>query len=169
MDIKGNLKNISGKLQKYKYVVLVGVIGLVLMLMPSVKMQKKNTVSNPQTTVEITTEFQQELADILSEIKGAGKVKVMLTEKVGEEKIFQCDEDIMVSESNTTTKVSTVTVLDSDRNETGLVAKVLSPTYQGAIILCEGGDDPAVKLAISDAVSKITGLGTDKIAILKMK
>ena len=169
MDIKGRFQNITGKLQKYKYVVLIGLIGIVLMLMPSEKTQKNNVNSDTQSAVQITTEFQRELEDVLSEIKGAGKVKVMLTEKVGEEKIYQRNEDISVSETNNTTKISTVTVLDADRNESGLVTKVLSPTYQGAIILCEGGDDPAVKWAISDAVSKITGLGTDKIAVLKMK
>lgn len=169
MDIKGKMQKVTERLQKYKYVILFGVIGIALMMIPSGNIHKNDTVSHSQTTVQITTEFQQKLAEILSDIKGAGKVKVMLTEKVGEEKIYQSNEDISISESNTITKVSTVTILDADRNETGLVAKVLSPTYQGAIILCEGGDDPAVKLAISDAVSKITGLGTDKIAILKMK
>jgi stage III sporulation protein AG len=39
----------------------------------------------------------------------------------------------------------------------------------GAIVVCQGGDQPTVRLAILDAVSKVTGLGADKISILKMK
>ena len=45
----------------------------------------------------------------------------------------------------------------------------LSPVYQGAIILCQGADSPSVRLAITQAVSKVTGLPTDRIAVLKMK
>ena len=88
MDIKGKMKKVTERLQKYKYVILLGIIGIALMMIPSGNIQKNDTVSHSQTTVQITTEFQQKLAEILSDIKGAGKVKVMLTEKVGEEKIY---------------------------------------------------------------------------------
>ena len=46
---------------------------------------------------------------------------------------------------------------------------VLSPTYLGAVIVCQGGDSPTVKLAIVEAVSNATGLSADKITVLKMK
>jgi hypothetical protein len=39
----------------------------------------------------------------------------------------------------------------------------------GAIVVCQGADSPSVKLAITQAVAKITGLGTDEICVLKMK
>jgi len=39
----------------------------------------------------------------------------------------------------------------------------------GAVIVCQGADDPQVRLSIVDAVSKVTGLGSDKISVLKMK
>ena len=37
------------------------------------------------------------------------------------------------------------------------------------LIVCEGGDDANVRLSIVDAVSKITGLGADRISVLKMR
>ena len=45
----------------------------------------------------------------------------------------------------------------------------LSPGYQGALLVCEGGDDPRVRLALTQAVSALTGLGADKISISKGK
>ena len=60
-------------------------------------------------------------------------------------------------------------ITDSNRNETGLIHQRNPPKYQGAIILAMGADDPAVKLAIVDAVSNVTGLGADKISVLKMQ
>jgi stage III sporulation protein AG len=41
------------------------------------------------------------------------------------------------------------------------------PAYQGAVIVCQGADNSAVRLAVSEAVSALTGLSSDKISILK--
>ena len=65
-------------------------------------------------------------------------------------------------------RLVTVTVTDAQRNESGLVRQIVSPKYRGAIIVCGGADDPVVCLAIKDAVSNATGLGTDRISVLKM-
>ena len=45
----------------------------------------------------------------------------------------------------------------------------LGPGYQGALVVAQGGDDPQVRLALSEAVSALTGLGMDKISICKGK
>ena len=68
-----------------------------------------------------------------------------------------------------TTKTDTVTVTDAQRNESGLIRQVNPPVYKGAVIVCQGADNAAVRLAIVDAVGKATGLGADKISVLKMK
>ena len=47
--------------------------------------------------------------------------------------------------------------------------QVNPPTYLGAIIICEGADDANIRLAVVDAVSKVTGLGANRISVLKMK
>ena len=60
-------------------------------------------------------------------------------------------------------------ITDSDRKEEGLITQVDPPVYQGAIIVCQGADRGAVRLAIVEAVSRVTGLGADRISVLKMK
>ena len=168
MDIKKLQKSTAMILQKYKYVVLVLAVGLILMLLPSSGGHQETVI---QTDVDLITEvtIQEQLEEILSCIQGAGKVKVMLTETMGEETVYQCDQDQSISDTTSTVRSETGTVTDAQRNESGLICQVNPPKYLGAIILCQGADDPALKLAIAHAVSKITGLGTDKIAILKMK
>ena len=39
----------------------------------------------------------------------------------------------------------------------------------GCVIACEGADDPAVRLDVTNAVAAYTGLGSDKIYVLKMQ
>ena len=113
--------------------------------------------------------MNQRLADILSQIDGAGSVNVLLTVRAGEETLYHTDSDTVVSDSTTSTKTTIVTVTTSDKDETGLVRQINPPQYLGAIIVCQGGDSPSVRLAITDAVSKVTGLSSDRISVLKMK
>ncbi len=109
------------------------------------------------------------LAEILSKIDGAGRVEVMLTTAFGEETIYQTDNTTDQSNESVSQNIETVIVNNSNREEYGLVRQVNPPSYLGAIVVCQGGDRPAVQLAIVEAVSKITGLSSDKISVLKMK
>ena len=40
---------------------------------------------------------------------------------------------------------------------------------EGAVVVCTGGDDPAAQYLVTNAVSAYTGLGSDKIRVMKMK
>ncbi len=170
MDVKGILASVPALIKKYKYAALIVVLGVVLMLIPSGKEEIPDTsvpVPSSDNTEELTVERQ--LASILSQIRGAGKVEVMLAIGKGTETLYQENEDTSVSDSGESIRSSVVTVTDAQRNESGLIRQINPPTYTGAIVICQGGDDPAIKLAIVDAVSKITGLGANCISVLKMK
>ena len=43
------------------------------------------------------------------------------------------------------------------------------PVFQGALVVAEGGADPAVRYQLSAAVAALLGLGADRITVLKMK
>ncbi len=40
---------------------------------------------------------------------------------------------------------------------------------EGAVVLCSGAEESAVRLKVTNAVSAYTGLGCDKITVIKMK
>ena len=150
--------------QKYKYVALVLLIGIGLMLIPGVE---KNQDSSLQTQeAEVQPDIEQRLTQILSQIDGAGKVSVLVTMEEGEQIIYQQDEDV---NSDGSGRYDTVTVTESDRSQSGLVQQVIPPKYQGVIVVCQGAQKASVRLNIIDAVAKVTGLGTDRISVLKMK
>ena len=137
---------------------IVVAVGIVVMLLPTGGNKESEPVSYIQETMP---DIEAELAGILSKIKGAGKVEVMLTMAQGQETCYQTDQR---GEDH-----STVTVTDSDRKEQGLIRQVNPPVYLGAIVVCQGGDDPTVRLAIVESVAKVTGLGADRISVMKMK
>ena len=154
-------------IEKYKYVALVLAVGIVLMLIPTGSETAKEAAL-PATEDRILS-VEEKLTQILRQVKGAGEVQVLLTVASGEETIYQTNEDILQDEASFSSRADTVTITDSQRNEQGLIRQQNPPQYMGAIIVCQGGDQPTVRLAILDAVSKVTGLGADKISILKMK
>lgn len=163
IDIKSKLQQFF---DRYKFVALIIAIGIVLMLLPTSSAENKNdeTAKTPKETA-LTADVK--LEDVLSAIKGAGEVKVLLSVAAGEEIIYQIDED--TSDNSGSIHRSTVIVSDSSRNQEGLLRQIIPPSYLGAVIVCDGGDDPVVRLAVVDAVSKFTGLTTDKISVIKME
>lgn len=169
MELKMLLNKLMQMIQKYKFVILILVIGLVLMSIPERITQtiRNNTVQKTSVSEQKTQETL--LSEILSCISGAGEVRVMLTQARGEETVFQTNEDISTGTDTTEKTVTTVTVTDSERNQSGLIRQINPPQFLGAIIVCDGADDPVVRLAIVDAVSKVTGLGANQISVLKMK
>lgn len=148
-------------LKKYRYVAIVLLAGIILMCLPG-KERQTETESTVHTTQE-TSDTARELEQILSQVKGAGKVQVLLTRSQGEKTIYQTDR------SGDGSSVDTVVVTGSDRTQQGLIRQIDPPVYLGAVVVCKGGDDPAVRLAIVEAVSDATGLGADRITVLKMK
>ncbi len=168
MDILNTLKNASKFLVKYKYALIIILVGVLLMLIPEKNSQTQD-ISAEATSMQQEISIEQQLAEILSKVKGAGRVEVMLTVREGEQVIYQTDTNSSNGESSGSQSTDTVILSDKNRNQVGLVRQIYGPKYQGAIIICEGASDASVRLAIIDAVSKITGLGTDKISILELK
>lgn len=154
-------------IRKYRFVILILVLGLILMAVPS---RSENSEELEITTPVSSQKTEEErLEEILMQIDGAGKVQVMLTLANGEETIYQTNDNTNNDDDSLSTRRDTVTVTDSDRVQSGLVRQVNPPTYLGAVIVCQGADHASVRLAIIEAVSKVTDLGADRISVLKMK
>ena len=62
---------------------------------------------------------------------------------------------------------STETVVLSGSDGGVVVTQEVWPRYRGALVVCEGGGDPAVQLSVVQAVGALTGLGSDKISVVK--
>ena len=156
--------------QKYKYVLLVIAAGIVLLLLPLGGEENptlggtESQTENGEETFRVE-EMERRLEEALSRVDGAGEVTVVLTVKSGTRQILAQDSSRSGEESST----STVVVSTGSGTEDAVVLQKVYPQYQGALVVCPGGGDPAVCLKLVDAVSALTGLGADKISICKSK
>lgn len=147
---------------KYRYVLLVVMLGIGLMLLPT---GSNETAPESPVLNAAQRNLQEELGELLAHLEGAGKVRVLLTEAEGERTYYQSDEDTRTD----SVKTDTVLITGSDRTQTGLVQRIDPPKYQGAVVLCQGADRASVRLAVVEAVANATGLPSNKISVLKLK
>lgn len=157
---------ISQQFDRYKYVLLIIGVGILLMLLPT--QSEAKPASNTSVQNQETVPVEERLEQILSQIRGVGKVQVLITEQTGSETIYQVDEDRTEGDGSLRKKSETVIVSGGGTQE-GLVQTVTPPTYLGAIIVCQGAGSPEVRLAVTNAVSAVTGIGMDRISVLEMK
>lgn len=155
---------------RHKFVLLIVLLGLVLMALP----ERTQEAPHPLTPTTPANTFPEEdlaasLEKILSQIHGAGEVRVLLSEETGVQTVFQTDTDSQENTQGTSVRVETVIISQGSGMQNGLIVQTNPGTYRGAIVLCQGADDPVIKLQITEAVAKCTGLGTDRISVLKLK
>ena len=144
--------------------VLILVVGAAVFIVVNDALGLINRVGTEESTLS-----PEELESILGQMYGVGRIKVLLTESDSAQTIYQTDEDRSQSADSENIRVQTVIVTNSGREEVGLIRSVTPPVYLGAIIVCQGGDNPSVKLAVVQAVSNVTGIPSDRITVLKMK
>lgn len=166
MELKCQTRQLSKWLERYKYLVLVVIIGVVLMLIPGQSSSSVEQAQKGTSEVAEAPDISQQLADILAQVKGAGRVEVMLTLASGEQTIYQTDDTLADSGTG---RQDTVIITDQSRGQSGLIQQINAAKYRGAIVVCQGADSAAVRLALIDAVSKVTGLDSSRISVLKMK
>lgn len=152
-------------LKKYKYAVLILLLGIVLMAMPQGKReQPAQTISDAAYD-----DLEIQLEEILGKVEGAGAVKVMLTQKEGMQYTYLTNDQYQTYETEQERKETAVLLSDGNGAETVVVSGTTYPVFKGAVIVCEGADSPLVKYNIVNAVSDLTGLSSDKISVIKMK
>ncbi len=155
--------------RKYRYVFLVFAIGVVLMCLPKSTGNMQSDQQKMLTQESTVKSIEEKMESILSKISGAGKVSVMLTDRSGAETIYQTDSQESVSSDEQSIKTETVIIGSGNAENTYLIRQVNPPAYLGAVVVCQGADNPQIRLAIVEAVTKLTGLGANCISVLKMK
>ena len=155
-------------LDRYKYVLIVIAAGIVLLLWPTgERKQSAGTDGSAGAWESFDLDaLEKKLSRTLSMVEGAGEVTVTLTVKSDMEQVLASDRTTSVSERGSSVEEETVLVNTGSGQDTVLLTRKY-PTFQGALVVCEGGDDAAVRLLLTQAVSSLTGLGADRITVCK--
>lgn len=121
------------------------------------------------------SEVEARLSSVLSEIKGAGEVAVMVQFSGGSESVP--GKDTKVSENiteETDAAGGSRTVKETQREETmvqagnaPVIIKEYAPRVQGVIVVAEGGGDERVREALKDAAATVLGISGYKVQVFE--
>ncbi len=161
-------KKIIGIIKKYKYVALVLVIGIVLLMLPTGQKEETVTAEPEMDDAVYARQTEERLCAMLMQIEGAGKVEVMLTLAYGSRTEYHTDIQASTDAGRSSEERKTVILSEGSAYDKAAVSAVQYPEFQGALIVCEGAESATVRLDILNAVSALTGLGTDRITVVKM-
>ena len=147
------------RLHRIKVPLLISVFALLLLLCTGKGASKNET--EHQTVYEVKpmtlSEEESRLAETLMAISGVGEAQVLLSVRVSAQTDYLSDEEKTV-----------ILSAGSGRQEV-LAIRSRSAEYLGAVIVCEGGDNPNTQWNVTEAVSRFTGLRADQITVLKLQ
>ncbi len=175
---------------KHKEYILAAALGLIIVIVFITSFNKTGIVQGADsknqsgysyaytTTADYIAGMEEKLSGILSEIKGAGQVKVMLTVQSGTEIITAeiNDEHVNTTESDTQNGSSTTTsstnssspvIITSNGSSAPLIIKENMPTVKGVVVVAEGADNVMVKLEIIKAVQSLLEIDADRIEVFQ--
>lgn len=142
---KEKLKNLFDNDKIRKLIIISGIAGIALIFLSSCIDFTTVTGGKAEQEFSVTTystEIENDLQSVISQIEGAGETKVLLTMENSVEYVYLEDS---------TTKT-----------------KEIEPLIRGVLVVCEGGDDPVVVERITEAVTKALDVSTAKVCITKL-
>lgn len=111
---------------------------------------------------EYAQNLESKLEGILSNVKGAGKVKVLVTLGSGYEYVYATEETVKQSSNGSTTTTTEVVMVDGQP----VVVKEIFPTIQGVLVSASGASDAIVKLNLVTAIQTVVDVPNSDITIL---
>ncbi len=160
------------KIKKDKKSLLIVAIGLLGMILVSVSelIPGSEAATDEKTAVYSfeNNDEKSELEQIISEIKGVGKVSVMLTYEGTNENIYANNVSQQKKDTESRTEEEYI-ILDKGNTEEGLLVKSVYPRVTGVAVVCEGGGSASVKNEITQMLKALYNITSNNISISEMK
>ena len=182
INIKEKLKNLCRK----ENLLVIGLVGAILLVISWPTGQKDTDVAKKTEKVtveknEVTDKesMERKLEDVLGQVDGVGRVKVLITYKSSSEKVILQDmetdstteEEIDGTQSRKSSgkNIREETVYDkTDAGETPYVIKEIEPEIEGVLVAAEGGGNSQTAKNISDAIMALFNIEAHKIKVMKL-
>ena len=145
------------------FIVCGFIVGIMLILGDTGSSNVK--VNTEKTTDNITVELEK----TLSQVEGAGKVKVLISYSQSGEKILAYDMESNINEKDNGKENNSKSEVVYDGNKMPAILKEYMPKVEGVIIVAQGGNIENVKKQLIAGTVALLGIDSHKIEVLKMK
>ncbi len=186
--VKKYLEKINNKKFMFNLFIIL-IIGIILLIVANIFIGQKKVAENDLESEKIFNSsmnddpdygslLEKKLEDILSQLKGVNKVKVMITLEDTVEKIPAFNT---TKNSETTSEVDSqggtreivredMTIQAVTGSEGSLIVlKEIRPTVKGVIVIADGAEDLEVKEKLYEAVKTVLGIASNKVEVYSSK
>ena len=176
-ELLGFGKKVKDLGNKYKYLLILVAVGLIILMLPSEKSVSRNEKSE-QTDAFDLDNFEKRIEKILESGDGVGRVKVSLALKSGIEYVYAQESRENTHEQQESGQTHNINrdidskpsiLSNGSGGEEAVVIKKVYPEFLGAAIVCDGAENPKVQMYVAQAVASLTGITYDRITVIKMK
>ena len=156
-----------------RWALLVILVGVVLLCIPTREAKKEPVedtaqVQSARAEYDVST-LEEKLAQTLSQIEGVGEVSVVLTLKSGTRQVYATEKAERSDSGGSDSEETLARISTGSGSEEALRVMEIYPTFQGALVVCDGGNSASVRLAVTKSVAALTGLSTEKISVCGRK
>ncbi len=167
---------------KYNWLFAIGLLGILLIGLSGVlsggEVSNNETSSVTVSSEQYAANLENQLCDMLQHVDGVGKCKVMVTIDQGTEYIYatqeknskntiETSEDNKFSAENESADEETYIMVETDNGEQPLLITQLSPKVKGVVVVCGGGDNPAVCQKVCKAVATALHISETRICVIQ--
>ncbi|MCO7126585.1 stage III sporulation protein AG [Sporolactobacillus shoreicorticis] len=141
---------------------------------------KTGSQQGSMTSIEKYESYvNQNLKNILEQIRGVSNVSVMVTFSSTEKKIYQNNTKIQDNQTSETDQKggkrvvsqkdedTEVVMIDQNGSKIPVVIGKEQPTVRGVIVVAQGAQQPTVKVQIMDAVATVLDIPSYKVKVLE--
>lgn len=187
MDLKRMGEQLTGLLsdkdKRVRLIVALGILGMALIFFSTLS----NPRQEPQQAMaeasldEYAVSVEGKLYDIISEVRGVGRLKIMVTIESGTEYVYAQAKRVTTDKSQDLNseasgriqqkeniEQSYVMVENQNGRKEALIETQLQPKIQGVVIICEGADDPRVEQRIINVVTTALNIPSTKVCVAQI-
>lgn len=173
--MKMDFKKLFGQIKNTKVLLIIFIVGIVLLMMPGGNDTKEQKRLNESADdfILYQDKLKKDLEKIISSIKGAGNVDVMITFYDSGNTYFAKDESESSTKSEGETAkskdISHVLKSEGSSQESPIITKKTYPEISGVLICAKGAKNPQIKNNIIKAAQALLGVKSHRIEVLERK
>ncbi|MEG1060979.1 MAG: hypothetical protein RSD35_01200 [Oscillospiraceae bacterium] len=177
---KSILANVKFKNKTAVLSACVAVVGLLLILLgegfaKSNADLKTDLPNESEYNTEYVSSLQESLKSFISQIDGVGKIDVLVTLETGVRYIYATEQktsdDNNYSQSDNmnrkTSSETTVVVIDGENGKAPVLLQRIEPVVMGVVVVCEGANSAEVRQAVTETVTTVCGIGSNRVTVTK--
>lgn len=159
--------------KKSVVIIIIGIVGVILLVISELVPGKTDEPSETDAKLSVSDcadyekSIEERLESLISQINGAGAVRVMVTLDSTAESVYAQEEKESGGENRSFE--NQYVIIKNENGEEAILIKTTRPQVRGVAVVCSGGGSAVVRQNITDTLTAVLGISSARVSITAMK